>query len=112
MVGALLAVMLASAADQPIGPGVSESIARERAEHFRNVRYELVFTIPADRRTPVEGRIVVRVSLAAPHRIALDFEQPRDHVQSVPTLLSGVLYLVCCQTLRLALEPKASTVSI
>src|SRR4051812_43098367 len=83
MVGALLAVMLASAADQPIGPGVSESIARERAEHFRNVRYELVFTIPADRRTPVEGRIVVRVSLAAPHRIALDFEQPRDHVQSV-----------------------------
>src|SRR3954465_6115317 len=83
MVGALLAVMLAAAADQPIGPGVSESIARERAEHFRNVRYELVFTIPADRRTPVEGRIVVRVSLAAPHRIALDFEQPRDHVQSV-----------------------------
>ena len=83
MLGALAALMLVAAADQPVGPGVSEALARERAERFRNVRYELAFTIPASRQTPVTGRVTLRVTLDAPHRITLDFEQPRDHVQSV-----------------------------
>src|SRR4051812_32092000 len=83
MVGALFAVMLAAAAEQPVAPGVSEALARERVEHLGNVRYELVFTIPADRHTPVTGRLNVRVTLDTAHRIAFDFEQPRDHIQSV-----------------------------
>ena len=83
MVGALVAMMVVAAADPPIGPGVSEALARERAEHVRNVRYELAFTIPANRQTPVIGRAVIRVTLDGSRRLVLDFEQPRDHVQSV-----------------------------
>ena len=78
----MLAAFLA-AADQPAGPGVAETLARERAEAFRDVRYELAFVIPSDRQTPVLGRVVVRVTLRSPHRIVLDFEQPRDRIQSV-----------------------------
>ena len=83
MVSIVLAALLAAAADQPVGPGVAEALARERAEAFRDVRYELAFVIPDDRRAPVLGRVVVRATLKAPHRIVLDFEQPRDHVQAV-----------------------------
>jgi len=83
MVGTLVALMLVAAADQPVGPGVSEALARERAERLHNVRYELAFTIPANRQTPVTGRVTLRVTLDAPQRIVLDFEQPRDHVQSI-----------------------------
>ena len=82
MLGSLVLMMIA-AVEAPVAPGISETLARERAEHLRNVRYELAFTLPSDRRVPITGRVTVRVSLAAPHRIALDFEQPRDHVQSV-----------------------------
>jgi aminopeptidase N len=88
MVSAVLAVVLAAAAQPaartpPPGPGVSEGLARERAAAIRDLRYELSMTIPVQRRDPVQGRVVVRLTLEAPHRIVLDFEQPRDRVRSV-----------------------------
>jgi aminopeptidase N len=83
MVGALFAVMLAAAADQPVGPGISEALARERSQAVRDVRYQLAFEIPSDRQTPIAGRATIHLVLARPHRIVFDFEQPRDHVQSV-----------------------------
>src|SRR5215213_1648893 len=82
MVSVMLAALLA-AADQPVGPGIAETLARERADMFRDVRYELAFVIPADRQTPVLGRVVIRVTLRSPHRIVLDFEQPRDRIVTV-----------------------------
>ena len=83
MVTVVLAALLAAAADQPVGPGVAEALARERAETFRDVHYELAFVIPAERRTAVLGRVVVRTTLKSPHRIVLDFEQPREYVHAV-----------------------------
>src|SRR5687767_5862280 len=83
MVSIVLAALLAAAADQPVASGVAEALARERADAFRDVRYELAFVIPEDRRAAVLGRVVVRTTLKAPHRIVLDFEQPREHVQAV-----------------------------
>jgi aminopeptidase N len=83
MMGVVLAALVAAAADQPVGPGIAESLARERVEALSNVRYELAFVIPPARQTAVLGRVVVRATLKAPHRIVLDFEQPRDHVQAV-----------------------------
>ena len=83
MMSIVLAGLLAAAADQPVAPGVSETLARERVALLRDVRYELAFVIPPGRRTAVPGRVVVRASLRAPHRIVLDFEQPRDRVQTV-----------------------------
>src|SRR5688572_36549 len=84
MLSLLLAATLATqTGSDPPGRGISEALARERAAAIRALRYELTFTVPADRRESVQGRAIVRFRLAAPHRIVLDFAQPRDRVRSV-----------------------------
>ncbi|MSO83896.1 MAG: hypothetical protein EXQ53_11495, partial [Acidobacteria bacterium] len=67
----------------PLGRGISEVLARERAGTIRSLRYELAFVVPADIGAPVQGRALLRFTLAAPHRVVLDFAQPRDRVRSV-----------------------------
>jgi|RhiMethySRZTD1v2_1073278.scaffolds.fasta_scaffold03387_17 aminopeptidase N len=67
----------------PVGPGVSEALARERAASIHDVRYDLRFVVPSARSEPVRGRATVRVTLNAPHRLVLDFAQPPDRVARV-----------------------------
>ena len=45
------------------GPGVSDALARERAAVVRELRYDVSFVIPSDRRQPVEGRVVAQLVL-------------------------------------------------
>jgi len=78
-----MTTLAAQAGGDPPGPGVPETLARERAAAIRDLRYELSFSIPEDRRAAISGRVVVRFTLAAPHRVVLDFAQPRDRVRSV-----------------------------
>ena len=54
MMAAVLAVLLASGA-MPPEPGISETLAKERAAAVRDLRYELDFQLPAARGTPVTG---------------------------------------------------------
>ena len=75
----MLPLALAAALATP-GPGVPESLARERAAAISSVRYELEFRIPAGRTQPIRGREVVRFRLAEPHRVVLDFGQKRDNI--------------------------------
>src|SRR5687767_6686528 len=81
MMTLFLAAALAAA--DPVGPGVSESLATERAAAVRDLRYELSFVVPADQRQPVTGRVVTRLSLVKPHRLVFDFVQPADRVRRV-----------------------------
>ncbi|HET9360461.1 MAG TPA: M1 family aminopeptidase [Vicinamibacterales bacterium] len=67
----------------PVGPGVSEALARERAASIRDLRYELTFAIPAARRDPVQGRALVTLTLGSPRRLVFDFAQPRENVRVV-----------------------------
>ena len=84
MLSLLLATSLAAqSVPGPPGRGISESLARERAGAIRALRYELAFVVPSERREAVQGRATLRFSLAAPHRIVLDFAQPRDRIRSV-----------------------------
>jgi aminopeptidase N len=84
MLTLLLATTLAAQTGaEPPGRGVSEALARERAVAIRALRYELSFILSADRTEPVQARAVIRFSLAAPHRVVLDFAQPRGNVRSV-----------------------------
>ncbi|MBF8300787.1 MAG: hypothetical protein HW394_1157, partial [Acidobacteria bacterium] len=84
MMSLLLATTLASQPGAaPPGRGVTEMLARERAGTIRSLRYELAFVVPADVREPVQGRVTLRFTLAAPHRVVLDFAQPRDRVRGV-----------------------------
>jgi aminopeptidase N len=78
---ALAALMLTAAAVP--GAGIPDTLAKERAAAIRALRYELELRIPASRRQPLRGRAIVRFTLAAPHRIVLDFATPRDRVLSV-----------------------------
>ena len=84
MLSLLLATTLVSQPGaEPPGRGVSEALARERAGTVRSLRYELTFVVPADLREPVQGRVILRFTLEAPHRVVIDFAQPRDRVRGV-----------------------------
>jgi len=82
MTAAVLAMMLVSGAVPP-EPGISESLAQERAAAVRDLRYELDLQVPAARAMPVTGRVAVRFALAAPGRVVLDFARPKDAVRAV-----------------------------
>ena len=76
------ALAAASVPDDP-GPGISEALARERAAVISDVHYDLAFSVPADRREPVQGREVVRFTLKAPHRVVLDIARPTERIRSI-----------------------------
>jgi aminopeptidase N len=65
------------------GPGVSETLSRERAAAIRELTYELSFTIPAARQDPVRGRSIVGFVLEKPQRVVFDFAQPSERLLSV-----------------------------
>ena len=73
----------ASITAAPPERGISESLANERAQTIQSVRYDLTFRIPERKADSIRASVVVRFTLHTPHRVVLDFEQPRDHVQSV-----------------------------
>ena len=84
MLSLLLASTLVSQPGaEPPGRGVSEALARERASTVRSLRYELTFIVPADLSGPVQGRAILRFTLEAPHRVVIDFAEPRARVRSV-----------------------------
>ena len=84
MLSLIVATALASQSGaEPPGRGVSEALARERASTIRSLRYELRFVVPADLREPLQGRAILRFTLEAPHRVVIDFAEPRDRVRSV-----------------------------
>jgi aminopeptidase N len=83
MLSLLLAVMLANqTGSTPLpGRGIPEALARERASAIRALRYDLSFIVPEELGAPVQGRAVVRFTLAAPHRVVFDFAQPPDRIR-------------------------------
>ncbi len=59
-------------------PGVSEALARDRARRISSLRYDLSFTIPADRQQPLTGRAVISFALSdASAPLAIDFRPDR-----------------------------------
>lgn len=81
----ILAVVntFAATPDPSLAPGVPESLARERAETISSLRYELSFHIPEKRAEPIRSSETVRTTLRAPHRVVLDFAQPRERVIAI-----------------------------
>ena len=55
-------------------PGISETLARDRAARVSNVRYELSFVIPSDHRAAISGRTAIAFTLSeASAPLAIDF---------------------------------------
>jgi aminopeptidase N len=99
MLAAALLTTMQAIASAPIGPGVSEALAAERRAAIQDLRYDVRFIVPGERKEPVRGRVRARFVLAAPHRIVFDFAQPREQVvrltvngrETVPQLADGHL---------------------
>jgi aminopeptidase N len=83
-VAALAGVMYVSvgpARVPPIGPGISEALATDRATRVRDLVYEASFTIPATRTEPVTGVLTATFALtSADTDLAFDFAQPADRL--------------------------------
>jgi aminopeptidase N len=67
---------------QPASPvlepeaGISETLARNRAARVSDLRYNLSFTIPATRSSPITGRMTITFMLSDREPLALDFAAP------------------------------------
>jgi aminopeptidase N len=65
-------------------PGVSLSLATQRAQAIEGVRYELSFTIPSDPALPISGHAVIRFGTSDINRpVVLDFSPGADYLKSV-----------------------------
>src|ERR1700722_8952635 len=69
--------------DPSLAPGVPETLARERTQAISSLQYELSFGIPEKRTEAIRGSETIRFALRAPHRVVLDFSQPRDRVSTI-----------------------------
>lgn len=67
-----------------LGPGVSASLAKWRAEAISDLRYEIFLSIPEERNQPITGTLTARFDLGALDQpLAFDFAQAPSHVRSV-----------------------------
>ena len=82
LAGAALTLMQTTST-APVDSGVSEALAAERRAAIHELRYDLQFAVPEQRKEPVRGRVSARFTLKAPHRIVLDFAQTTDRVTRV-----------------------------
>ena len=76
VVVALAAAWLEAQPSAPVNhpePGVSQTLARDRAARVSDLRYDLSFTIPANRSAPIAGRVTMTFALADRAPLALDF---------------------------------------
>ena len=61
-------------------PGVSRELADFRKANFREVRYDLRFSIPEERVEPVTGQVTVAVTIEEDGPLILDFRNMSGRV--------------------------------
>jgi len=77
MRGLVLASILFLSVQAPFDPepGISDTLARERAGRISNLRYDLAFSIPSARTEPISGRALIRFALkSADAPVVLDYQ--------------------------------------
>ena len=68
-------------------PGVSRELAQFRKEHFKEVRYNLFFSIPESREEAVTGKADITLAIRERQPVIIDFRGKSEQVASV--LLNG-----------------------
>ncbi|MCD7978696.1 MAG: M1 family aminopeptidase [Tannerellaceae bacterium] len=68
-----------STKDPLLTPGVSRELAKFRKTNYHHIRYELFFSLPEQRTQPVNGQVTIRLDMAYPHPVILDF-RPEDQL--------------------------------
>jgi aminopeptidase N len=65
-------------------PGIAESLASERAQNIKDVRYDLSFTIPTAAADPIRARAIIRFKTTdTTQPVVLDFAAGSDRLMSV-----------------------------
>jgi aminopeptidase N len=65
-------------------PGVALTLAAERVQSIKNLKYSLRFAVPSNSADPIEGHASLRFSMNAPPRpLVLDFTPGTDHLKSI-----------------------------
>ncbi|MBR5107390.1 MAG: ERAP1-like C-terminal domain-containing protein [Bacteroidales bacterium] len=83
VLGLLAAGLLAGCGQVSVEPGVSQGLARERAERISDIRYELAFRIPEDKAEPLEGTESLTFRLQGRGPVQLDFREGADHLRQL-----------------------------
>ena len=63
--------------------GVSRELAQLRKQKVKDLRYDLRFSIPRDKHTPVTGEERIRFRLDTPTEIVIDFREAADKIAEV-----------------------------
>ena len=63
--------------------GVSHELAEWRKTNYRDVEYELTFSIPKKRDEAVTGTVRISLTLQRPEAVIIDFRETADHVKGV-----------------------------
>lgn len=63
--------------------GVSKELADHRKAEIKNLKYELSFSIPRQKETPIDGDITLRFDLAAAQEVLIDFREERGKIKEV-----------------------------
>jgi aminopeptidase N len=75
----------------PPAPGVPRTLAQERTQRVKDLRYAVEFVIPAERTAPVTGRVTITFTLTDASRpLALDFSEPGRVISTSAKSLSRV----------------------
>lgn len=61
--------------------GVSKELAEHRKAEIKNLKYELSFSIPRQKGTPIDGDITLRFDLAAAQEVLIDFREERGKLK-------------------------------
>lgn len=83
VLGLLAAGLLAGCGQVSVEPGVSQELARERAERISDIRYELAFRIPEDKAAPLEGTEALTFTLQGRGPVQLDFREGVENLRQL-----------------------------
>ena len=82
----LLSCLMASCSEAPLAvePGVSQALAKHRAETISDINYELSLVIPEEQDDDIEGRVTITFQLSdASQPLQLDFRESADKIRGV-----------------------------
>ena len=87
--------------------GISLELAQLRKQEIKDLKYNLFFSIPEKKQTPVEGEVKVSFTLQKPQEIIIDFRETADKIKEVYVNGKSIEYQFLNEHIIL---PKASSI--
>ncbi|HEY1201802.1 MAG TPA: aminopeptidase, partial [Niastella sp.] len=80
----MLVISSSAIAQQTVTTGVSSELAIHRRAEITDIRYQLDFTIPANKSESIQAAETIYLSLkTSTQPLQIDFKQPADHLHAL-----------------------------